>query len=355
VTGWPAPAGPPPVGDPRSAYLRAEALVELGRPDQAVAVLHEALAVHPGRADLWGQLAMALLAAERPAEAYQAATTRIQLAPADEWGFRLASLALSALDRGAEAIKAAAESVRLAPLEWRAHARLAHALADEGRLDEAQPAAYRAVELAPNEPEAHMAVGAVAIGLKSWLVAERAYRQVLGLEPGNAAARNNLALVELHHGGVTGAAAGFADAVATDPRVDVARRNLEVTLRVFASRLLYVQSLVAGALWLCLQYPALAQGASIVAAAATAALAGFTRIRWRALPEAVRGFAVSLLRGGRRYQAQAVCGSIGFALLAGSVGLAAVGSVLSAQVAAAVAAGATVAARLLGVRLARRA
>jgi tetratricopeptide (TPR) repeat protein len=292
---------------------------------------------------------MALLAADRPTEAYQAATTRIQLAPADEWGYRLASLALSTMDRPAEAVRAATESVRLAPQEWRTHARLAHALCDDGRPMDGWPSAQQAVALAPTEPETHMAIGAVAIELKRWPLADQAYRQVLALEPSNAAARNNLALVALHRGGVAGAAAGFAAAVATDPQVDVARRNLEVTLRVFAGRVLYCQGLLAALLWLFLG-TVVAQPAGITVAAPTAAVAAVAQMRWRSLPATVRGYARSLLRGSRRYQAQAVLGIVGFAALVVAVAFA-VGNVLPpARLADGVAVASTVLARVVGYR-----
>jgi Flp pilus assembly protein TadD len=349
VTTTPAvPAAAP--GDPGVAFQRAEVLVELRRPTEAVEVLRSALVGHPGRADLWGQLAMALLAADRWGEAYEAAATRIQLAPEDEWGYRLASLALSAMDRSAEAVRAAAESVRLAPHEWRTHARLAHALCDDKRGDVAWPAARRAVELAPTEPETHMAVGAVAIELKQWRIADDAYRQVLALEPANAAARNNLALVALHQGGVTGAAAGFAAAVATDPQVDVARRNLEVTLRVFAARVLYCQGLLTALLWLPLSSVLVAQGVGIAAAVPTFALAAGAVLRWRALPATVRGYARSLIRGSRRYQAQAVFGLGGFCALVLAVVLAALDAIGPAQAVDGIALASTVLARFIGYR-----
>jgi Flp pilus assembly protein TadD len=335
--------------DPAAAFQRADMLVELRRPEEAVALLRAALADHPGRCDLWGQLAMALLTADRPSEAYAAAQRRLELAPHNEWGYRLASLALTGLGRRRDASEAARSSVRLAPHEWRAHARLARALADEGRLREAWDAGVRAVELAPDEPEAHMAIGAVAMALRGWPMAEQAYRHVLALEPGNAAARNNLALVTLHRGEVAGAASGFADAVATDPRVEVARRNLEVAVRVAIARLLRWQLLAAIVSDLELASTALVPAAAALAAGALVGLALVARLRWRALPASVRHFARSLVRSRKRFGLTVLAALAGYAALAGAVALSMVGrSDLAVPLAAAAAVGTALAGGLAG-------
>ena len=113
----------PGVPDPDVAVERADALVGQRRPEEATAVVSEALAAHPEHPELWGELALALLAAGRPASALDAAAQRVRLAPDDEWGHRLASLALSRLERPAEAVEAARASVRLAPDEPLAHSR----------------------------------------------------------------------------------------------------------------------------------------------------------------------------------------------------------------------------------------
>jgi tetratricopeptide (TPR) repeat protein len=347
-TRQPAAGGQP---DPAVVFQRADVLVELHRPEEAVTLLHAALAGHPGRADLWGQLAMALLAAGRTSEAYAAAQRRLELAPQNEWGYRLASLSLTGLGRRQEASQAARTSVGLAPHEWRAYARLARALADEGRLREAWDAGVRAVELAPEEPEAHMAIGAVAMALRGWQMAEQAYRHVLALEPTNAAARNNLALVTLHRGEVTGAASGFADAVATDPRVDVARRNLEVAVRVAIARLLRWQLLATIVGYLGLASAGPAPAAAAVTAGALVGLAMVTRLRWRALPATVRDFARSLTRSRKRFGLTVLAALAGYGALAGAVVLSMLGRVDSAVPAAAAAAVCTALAGGLAGRL----
>jgi Flp pilus assembly protein TadD len=352
-----ARTGQPAAGDasdPAAAFARADVLVELRRPDEAVALLRDALAVHSGRADLWGQLAMALLAAGRPEEAHAAVQRRLELAPHNEWGYRLASLALSGLGRRAEASVAAQTSVRLAPHEWRAHARLARAFADEGRPREAWDASMRAVELAPEEPEAHMAVGAVAMALQSWPMAGRAYRHVLSLEPANAAARNNLALVTLRRGEVTDAASGFADAVAADPRVDVARRNLEIAVRVVVARLLRWQFVAGMAGFVTLRGGVPAWAGPVMAGVLAGALVGLSvlaRLRWRALPGSVRDFARSLARTRRRFTTSVGLGLAGYAALAGALPLALAGQASAAGFVCGLAAVCTAVAGALAARI----
>ena len=264
-------------------------------------VLRDALSVHPEHSELWGQLAMTLLAAQRPAEAYEAARERIRLSPQSEWGHRLASLALSRLDRPYAALDAARYGVELDPHEWRTHVRYARVLADLRMYEQALPAAMKAVELAPEQSEPHMTVGSIAVDRRDWHQAESAFRHVLSLEPDNAAARNNLALVTLRRGGVVDAAEGFADAVATDPRVEVARRNLEVTFRVAAAKLLRALWVVGLSAYFGLRVGWFVPVVVAVAAVALGTLAVVAYRQWRGLPVAVRDFARRLPRTGRRW------------------------------------------------------
>jgi tetratricopeptide (TPR) repeat protein len=224
---------------------RAEALCELRRYEEALALLSRAVASDPDSLHAWCLIAQAHLGLDRYREAVKAAETAIALAPEEEWPHRLASVALQGLGNYVQATRAAEEAVRLAPDTWQTHVQLAHAASRAWRLDLARVASDRALLLAPEEADVHLAVGAVASAAGHPKEAESHFRRALVIEPDNAVAHNELARLHLKyaHGanpaGLARAAAGFATAVRSDPRAAVSRRNLELVVREFLRRVAY--------------------------------------------------------------------------------------------------------------------
>ncbi|HEX4017578.1 MAG TPA: tetratricopeptide repeat protein [Frankiaceae bacterium] len=235
-----------------SALQRAKAALDLRRPDEALRHLDRALASAPHDDRLWCLRAQAMLQLERPEEALEAARRAAGLDPTEEWSHRLSSVALVNLNRPAEAVTEAREAVRLAPHLPIVRVQLAQAMAN---LPEMRQAAYHealaAVTLDPNEPECHLVVADTARKLGWTRQAEAAYRQVLAMDPGNAAAMNNLAVLRLQQGRTGEALSGFTAAAAHDPRMAVARRNVEVTAWKLVQRVtlaLWITTWVASAL-----------------------------------------------------------------------------------------------------------
>lgn len=224
------PEDPLAATDADVATERAKGLVGAGRFDQARPMLREALARDPDDGGLWCLLALCLIRLDEPDEAIEAAARAAALEPFEEWPHRLASIALVGKKRYEQATVAAREAVRRAPDLWQTHAQLALALHEVKRpqeLDEAWYAASHATALAPQEAETHFVMGVVAQERGHAHVAERAYRQALALDPSNAGAMNNLALLELRRGRVSKAAEGFTSSIRADPALGVARVNVE--------------------------------------------------------------------------------------------------------------------------------
>ncbi len=344
--GWVCPdvTSVPSHPDPAAAFERAGLLIELRRPEMAVRLLRDVLPAHTDRPDLWGQLAVALLAADRPQEALAAAEERLRLAPDDEWGHRLRGAALTQLGRHQEAIQAAADSVRLGPLDWHTHLALALALAAAGQWKPAWPVALHAVRLAPQESEAHSAVGLVAIGRGDWRRAEAAYRHVLSIDPGDALARSNLALVALGRGRAAQAVDGSADAVAADPGADLPRRNLQLAARIRMLRLLSLPGLAAGLGWLAVSGPVATMVAAALIAGALAVVAGAAAWTWRSLPRPVRAYLGMKLRTDRDLLSVVGFGVAGLLALSAAAALLPAGHPTVAKAAAAAAGVFTVAA-----------
>ena len=235
------------------SVAHATALSDLRRFDEAVALLRQTIAIEPENAKAYCQLSRALLGiGGHDAEALAAARSAIAIQPENEWPYRLGSLALSASGQHGDAIAMARTAIRLAPDQPYAHTALARALARSGtHLDEAQAAVTRAIALSPHDIECHMALGAVAMADSRYDDATTAFHQVLALDPDNSAALNELARVQLNQrrfdagSALAAAAGGFADAVRIDPRAQVSRRNLDLVLHLFLTRLAYVIFLIA--------------------------------------------------------------------------------------------------------------
>jgi Flp pilus assembly protein TadD len=232
--------------DPDTVAQRAEVLCQLDRAADALPLLQQALAGHPEHADLWRHLAYVHAQLAHPAQALWASNRALELEPEEEWGHRLASLALDRLGRHAEAVAAARQATRLDPDNWRTHVRLALALLEVGTAHRAAwQCAVHAAGLAPHEPEVHNTVGALALAVEDLGSAEAAFRRVLELDPDNAKALHNLALVDRARGRLGQAAARFGDAVASDPRMHDSALAVDDSLLELLRRLLWFTAVIA--------------------------------------------------------------------------------------------------------------
>jgi Flp pilus assembly protein TadD len=235
--------------DPDAVARRAEMLCQLDRAADALPLLQRALAGDPEHAELWRHLAYVQAQLNRPDEALLASSRALEIEPEEEWAHRLASLALDRLGRHADAVDAARQATRLDPDNWRAHVRLALALLGSGTAHrQAWQAATHAAELAPHEPEVHNTVGAMALAVDDFGQAEAAFRHVLQLDPDNAKAIHNLALVDRARGRLGQAAARFGDAVASDPRMHDSALAVDDSLLELLRRMLWFTAAVAALL-----------------------------------------------------------------------------------------------------------
>ena len=275
-----------------SAAARADALLDLGRADEAAALLREAIASEPESAHLHAQLAFALVRAERPKEALAAAETAAGLAPHWEWPHRLRAVALRALGKAKQAVAAAEEAVRIAPEESGSHEVLADCRLAARQLRGAYEAAERAVALDPASAGAHHTLGDVALERDAPGEAEEHYRRALELDPAEAMTLNNLAVALQRQGRENAAHELFERAARADPREETARGNLASTSR---DRVTGTGAMTACAIVAFLLLNAIADGEWVAAAALGAVLAAGvafvlirSRIRARELSPAAR-------------------------------------------------------------------
>jgi tetratricopeptide (TPR) repeat protein len=211
-------------GDGRdSALRRAHELNELGRYEQALQVLAPA---DPTVPEVHCERALALYRLARHADAYEAATTAVRLAPDNDWPHRLCAIALLALRRPAEALRCAETAARLAPAEHRTLMVLAETQAATRQLDAAYATAHELVRLAPSLGISHRVMGQVAAARGDWRLVELANREALARDPMDHVAMNNLAAALQRRGLRREALELYQEAARIDPTFQVARENI---------------------------------------------------------------------------------------------------------------------------------
>src|SRR5579859_5270338 len=157
---------------------RVEALMDLGRLDQARALLLSILGSRPEDGEALRLLAACHHRAGDRRAALEAADLAVAADPDAEWGHRLRAHALLSLGRLKEALRAAGEAVMLQPASWAGHLMVGAAAAYvRGESKRSQEAFRRAASLAPGEAEVPYVRGHVLHTLNRTWAARRAYRQ----------------------------------------------------------------------------------------------------------------------------------------------------------------------------------
>ena len=204
---------------------RFDALVEVGRYDDALRAAYEERARDPQSYVAACHVAQALAGLERWADALAAANEAAGMLPEDEWAHRLRSLALREMGRHREAVAAAEEAVRLDDDMIETWSMLFHAYL-HGRPDDALRVAHHMVSTWPGDVRSHAAIGLVGLHRGQWQLAERAFRHALTIEPGNSAALHNLGVALESQGRKREAVALLSEAVRADPADDHSRTVL---------------------------------------------------------------------------------------------------------------------------------
>lgn len=210
---------------------RAQALVEVRRNADAIAMLQRALAEQPQDAELLALLCQAQFDVD-PQAAGTTARALIEADPADYRGYLFASYAASRLGRRKDAIRFAELAVEQGPQEHECHAQLAQALAGRFfKYKRGRASARRALELDPHSPRGHIAAGNVDFNAGDPYRARRHYRRALELEPHLNVAQTNIALTSQAKGD-TGRALGILqNLLVLDPQDPQARRVLDRLIR----------------------------------------------------------------------------------------------------------------------------
>lgn len=232
---------------------RAEALLAVKRPEDAVAAASLAVAAAPDDPRGWAVLSTARSQCKRHTDALLAAHEVIRLDPQGARGHLRSSNVLAALFRWAEAVGAAVAAVANEPLHAEAHARLALASADRALYTMPKPQFWTCQDLLT--AKAHVAK---ALALDPWSVYIRCaggrvaavagdpdlatthYRAALGLDPTCGPALRYLAEGQGNNGGrgMSTKTSALHDVLRTDPTASWATSQMS-TLSALATTFLH--------------------------------------------------------------------------------------------------------------------
>jgi tetratricopeptide (TPR) repeat protein len=260
---------------------RAEALLDVGRVEEARQRLATVVAAEPANAHALCLLASCHAEGSDMAASLAAADRAVAAEPGNEWGHRLRANALLSLSRAEEAVAAAEEAVRLAPDTWAGCSLLGAALSATSRRRAARAAFLEARRLAPFNPDVHLVEGRVYHAAGARWRARRRFRRALSLDPQSAVALESLGAIALAEGRLTAAIRHVRAATATAPGSVAALEYLD---RAVIGMLGWaIMTLWAVMLVLTFSQFAIAW---LVAAGVVAAYAVWAWRGWRALPSA---------------------------------------------------------------------
>jgi tetratricopeptide (TPR) repeat protein len=237
------------------AAARAEALLAVGRANEAIEILSRELATEPDDVWLLEVLVRAQLQIDHE-DALKTAETLVRLEPDYAYGYRFCAIAHDQVGRRDEAIQYARTASTLAPDD--PYVLSTHAVIAGRRKKghwEGMNAAKRAVEVAPGMAVGYFAGGMVELSEGHWRRSAKWFERALEIDPHDRAAQVNLAIAREAAGDVVAALGGVDGVLRFDPTDEHARETLDgmvystiVHLLWVVLALLFVVVAVRGAL-----------------------------------------------------------------------------------------------------------
>lgn len=221
---------------------RAIELIQLGRDQQAIALLVRLMSTHPEKAGpIELRLALAHLVAGRPEQCLEHAQRAIQAMPDYYGGYLHTGIALYQLGRPEEAVQPLQAAAGLEPDDSEPLHHLALVLTDLDRGYDAFEAASEALRRDPQDASNHFAMGYVLQNSDRGS-ARRAYLKTLELDPQHSAAKHNLALLAIDDDDWDSASEGLAAVLAENPQAQLPVYALDqrITLTIFGLNAFFI-------------------------------------------------------------------------------------------------------------------
>jgi tetratricopeptide (TPR) repeat protein len=217
--------------DADAAEARAQALLSLGRPAQAEALVRQALAREPDSTRLLVLLSQAFLAQQRFREAREQAEAALASDPEDFEGFSSLAAALTGMREYEPALDAVRRARALEPMNPGIHVQEARTCIAAGKPADAVRAALRARQLAPESAEAAVALAQSLFHDGQYTEAADMVALALRLDPESADAHEIAGLVSLRTGAGEESILRYREALRLDPTDEYAREALAVALK----------------------------------------------------------------------------------------------------------------------------
>lgn len=212
----------------RAANNLGNALLRLGRTEEAIPHLDRAIALNPRYSDAYNNRGVIHLRQGQAGPALAAFDEALKYKSNFADAHYNRGEAFLSLQRNEEAIAALDEAIRQNPHNAKAYNNRAVALLNLGRVEESLAAVRRALALDATLPEAHYNLGNSLLRAGDLDGALAAYDACLRLDPKYERAHNNAGVVLLRLGRQTEAADRFRAALAVKPDYEEARTNLEL-------------------------------------------------------------------------------------------------------------------------------
>ena len=189
-----------PGGEGAALRARADALLEIGRYQDALPLLQSGLTQFPGDAQLLCRMAFAFLKMGELDQASRCVNEALGADPFGEWGHRLRSVILLEGGEAAQAVQAAEEAVALNPNGAESLHALIKALLGAKEKERAEEIAAHMRRTSPESVLTHNGSALAAMHLREWERVEYHSRASLALDPQLHSEVNNLGMALVHLG-----------------------------------------------------------------------------------------------------------------------------------------------------------
>jgi tetratricopeptide (TPR) repeat protein len=173
---------------------RANALIEMGRPEEAIPLLVRAIGLEPDDAHTRCRLVLALMRTDKQKEALEQAEAALSVDASGEWPHRLRAILLGQQGRHKEALMSALEAVRIEPELPSALYTLGSVYVNLKRFRDADEVGARILEAAPDDSDSHELLSFIAVRQNKHRDTEKHARESLRLNPENMDAMRFLAI-----------------------------------------------------------------------------------------------------------------------------------------------------------------
>jgi tetratricopeptide (TPR) repeat protein len=195
---------------------RANALIEMGRPEEAIPLLVRAIALEPDDVHTRCRFVLALMRVGKQPEALEHAEAALAVDASREWPHRLRAILLGQQGSHKEALESALEAVRIEPELPSALYTLGSVYVNLKRYRDADEVGVQILEAAPDDSDSHELLSFIAVRQNKHRDTEKHARESLRLNPENMDAMRFLAI------GLRGQG---KNKEATEAWLEVVRRN----------------------------------------------------------------------------------------------------------------------------------